>query len=103
MSENIKMPPTLATLRKQQAAILELTTKYGVSNVRVFGSVARDEATLQSDIDLLVDFPPRFSLLDLSSLVQDLQSLLGCPVQVTSADHLREEMRPSILADIRPL
>jgi uncharacterized protein len=68
MSENIKLPPTLETLRKQRDFILALAAKYDVSNVRVFGSVARAEATSHSDIDLLVDFPPHFSF-----LVHDLQ------------------------------
>lgn len=96
-------PPTLADLREQREAILDLMADYGVSNVRVFGSVSRGEASPSSDVDFLVDFPPHFSLLDLSSLVQDLQALLGCPVQVASAAHLREELRLSILRDAQPL
>ena len=39
----------------KRAAIISVARKYGASNVRVFGSVARGEATEASDVDLLVD------------------------------------------------
>jgi hypothetical protein len=68
-----------------------------VTNVRVFGSVARGEAHEASDIDLLVDFAPHFSLLQLAGLVNDLEHILGYRVQIASAAHLREELRSSIL------
>jgi predicted nucleotidyltransferase len=74
-----------------------------VQNVRVFGSVARHSATSESDVDLLVDLPEPFSLLQLSSLVQDLQDLLGFRVQITSANHLRPELRDNILRDAQTL
>lgn len=103
MSEAIKTIPTLNDLRARRDEILVIVKRYGASNVRVFGSVARGEATSGSDIDLLLDLPPHFSLLKLSSLVQDLRDLLHFPVQVTSAAHLRDELRPYILRDVQPL
>ncbi|MHB8318495.1 MAG: nucleotidyltransferase family protein [Acidimicrobiales bacterium] len=48
--------PTLRLLRAHRDEILCVASRRGVSNVRVFGSVARGEATPMSDIDLLVDF-----------------------------------------------
>lgn len=103
MSEITQSLPTLNALRARRDGILAIAERYGVSNVRVFGSVARGEATPGSDVDLLLDLPPHFSLLKLSSLVQDLRDLLGFPVQVTSAAHLRDELRPYILRDAQPL
>lgn len=103
MQNTTQTAPTLADVRARRDDILALAERYGVRNVRIFGSVARDEARSDSDIDLLVDFPPRFSLLQWSSLVQDLRVLLGAPVQVTSASHLREAMRAEILQDAQPL
>ena len=47
--------PTLAALRTQREAILRVAARHGASNIRVFGSVARSDATEMSDIDLLVD------------------------------------------------
>jgi hypothetical protein len=95
--------PTLNFLYEHRQTILALAAQYGVSHVRVFGSVARGEASSLSDIDFLVDFPPHFSLLDLSGLVRNLQLLLQCRVQVVSAAHLRDELRTSILQDAQPL
>lgn len=46
---------TLQLLQKNRKKIYEIAAKHGVSNIRVFGSVARGEETKKSDIDLLVD------------------------------------------------
>jgi predicted nucleotidyltransferase len=96
-------PPTLEALRARRDDILRITTAYGVSNVRVFGSVARGEATPESDIDLLVDYPPHFTLLALAGLVNDLEKLLAHRVDIASAAHLRTELRPHILWDVAAL
>lgn len=103
MSDTTKNPPTIQDLRARRADIIALAERYGAYNVRVFGSVARGEADADSDIDLLVNFPPGYTLLKLSGLVRSLRELLGYPVEVASADHLREEMRESILRDAQPL
>lgn len=99
MSNDLTPAPTLTDPRTQRDEILALATHYGVTNVRVFGSVARGEASPISDVDL----PDDFSLLDLSGLVHELQLLVGFPVQIASAAHLREDMRPSILRDAQDL
>ena len=60
---------TLEELRSRyRRQIVELARKRGAHNVRVFGSVARGEQSSGSDIDLLVDFEPGRSLLDLTGL-----------------------------------
>jgi predicted nucleotidyltransferase len=60
---------TLDELRSQyRARILATARRYGAGNVRVFGSVARGDQSPASDIDLLVDFEPGRSLLDLTGL-----------------------------------
>ena len=56
MTDTTKTAPTLASLRARRDEILALAARYGAHNVRVFGSVARGEATPDSDVDLLVDF-----------------------------------------------
>ena len=48
-----------------------------VSNLSVFGSVARGEDHPSSDVDLLADFPPRLSLFGLGRLEADLEAILG--------------------------
>jgi predicted nucleotidyltransferase len=103
MSNSTKTPPTIQDLRARRADIIALAERYGAYNVRVFGSVARGEASVDSDIDLLVNLPPGYTLLKLSGLVRSLRELLGYPVEVASADHLREEIREAILRDAEPL
>ena len=45
----------LTIVQEKKKDILEIARAYGIANIRVFGSVVRDEARLDSDIDLLVD------------------------------------------------
>ncbi len=103
MSDAIKSPPTLDDLRAHRDEILALAERYGAYNVRVFGSVVHQKANATSDVDFLVDLPPRYSLLKLSGLIRSLQELLGYKVDVASAAHLREELRSTILKDAEPL
>lgn len=57
---------------------------YKVSNVRVFGSTARGEDTLSSDVDLLVTPDPGTSLLTLAAFAAEVEDILGYEVDVTS-------------------
>jgi uncharacterized protein len=70
-------------------------------SVAVFGSVARSEDSATSDIDFLVEFEAGSSLFDLLHLSEELEALLGVPVDVVSAgglkdrdDHIRREAVP---------
>ena len=70
-------------------------------SVAVFGSVARGDETAASDIDFLVDFEPGSSLFDLMHISEELEQLLGVPVDVVSAgglkdrdEHIRREAVP---------
>jgi predicted nucleotidyltransferase len=74
---------TLDRLREKRARILWLAAARGARDIRVFGSVARGEARLGSDIDLLVEMEPGRNVLDLSELMVDLEEELGCRVDVT--------------------
>src|SRR2546428_13783499 len=80
-------------LQAKREDILSIAAKYGASNVRIFGSVARGEADEKSDIDLLVDMEPGRSLFDLGGLLSDLEDLLGCNADVVTEDGLRDRIR----------
>ena len=104
MSDVVKTAPTLDMLRAQRDEIIALAEQYKGSNVRVFGSVARHDATPESDIDFLVDFAPDASLYDLSGLTQDLQELLGRRVDVVEIHaRTKERFKRNIMSDVVPL
>ena len=90
-------------LKKHREKILELAAYHGASNIRIFGSVARQEADAHSDIDFLVELEPGRSLLDLGSLLTDLQTLLGCPVDIVTEKGLRTRIRDRVLQEAIPL
>lgn len=86
-------------LEANREAILRIAARYGASNVRIFGSVARGEADTESDIDLLVDMEPGRTLLDYAELLIDLQTLLGRKLDVITEQGLNDRMRERILKE----
>jgi predicted nucleotidyltransferase len=73
---------TRQKLQEHRDAILEIARRYGAHDVRVFGSVARGDATEESDLDLIVRFDAGRTLFDHGGLLMDLRSLLGMKVDV---------------------
>jgi predicted nucleotidyltransferase len=88
---------TLDTLRLRRDEIIALARRYGASNVRVFGSVARGESDAQSDVDFLVDMDHGRSLFDMGGLLMELKDLLGKEVDVVTPNGLRARMRERVL------
>jgi hypothetical protein len=93
----------IETLHAHRRAILELATRNGARNVRVFGSMARGEARPDSDVDFLVDVEPGRTLLDVIALEQDLEALLGRPVEVLTDGGLSPYLQQRILAEATAL
>lgn len=83
-------------LQEKKAEILTIAESHGAHNIRVFGSVRRGEETGQSDIDFLVDFEPGRSLLDHIGLIQDLETLLKCRVDVVTEPGLHWYIREHV-------
>ena len=90
-------------LDRHRDEILALAKMRGARNIRVFGSVARDEATTDSDVDILVDMEPGRSLLDLTGLQLDLEELLGRDVDVVTENGLRPYLKDRVLAEATPI
>jgi len=90
-------------LREKREEILRIASKHGARHVRIFGSVARGDATSSSDVDFLVEMEPGRSLLDHAALLLDLQQLLGCDVDVVTERGLRPRIRDRVLRDAVPL
>jgi len=94
---------SLPTLIQHRVDILRLAERYHASDVRVFGSVVRGDNTQASDVDVLVKTRPGCSLLDLGGLLEDLQELLGCRVDIVTEDGLKPRLRARVLREAVPL
>ena len=73
--------PVGRRVRLHRKDLVATAAAHGVSNLRVFGSVARGEDQPGSDVDLLADFPPGLSLFGLGRLEADLEGILGARVR----------------------
>lgn len=79
--------------------LVDLAAAYGFGRLAVFGSVARGEATTESDIDLLVQPPTGATISDVVGLQARLSSTLGRPVDLVTYGGLRREIDADILRD----
>src|SRR5712692_7385924 len=77
----------------------ELHQQFGVESLALFGSVARDEATETSDVDLLVAFARPVGLFGLYALQNYLVQRLGCAVDLGTLDSLKPRMRARVSAE----
>ena len=93
----MKQEVVLQTLKQKNA---ELITKFGVKSLQLFGSVARDEATPTSDVDLLVEFNRPVGYFGLFALQDYLEKLLGCPVDLGTPDSLKPYIKDRIMGEL---
>lgn len=98
-----QLGPQAARLRLRRHALLDAARRNGVDRLRVFGSLARGEATPESDVDFLVDLKPNRTLIDLAGFRREATEILGLPVDVATADMLKEQIRDDVLAEALPL
>lgn len=86
-------------LKLRRAEILRIASARGARRVRVFGSTVRGERGPSSDIDLLVEMEPGRSFVDLMSLEDELEQILGSPVDVVTEGALSPRIRDRVLAE----
>lgn len=85
-------------MRKQDAMRLlaqhkpELIRRFGITDIALFGSTARDEAQDGSDIDVMVDFEGRSTAKRYFGVQFYLEDLLGCPVDLVQEGVIRPEL-----------
>jgi len=89
----------LEQVRQKRSEILAIADHYGATNLRIFGSVARGDDRPDSDIDILIDQERRWSLLEHIGMMQDLEDLLECKVDLATADALRERIKDYVFKD----
>jgi predicted nucleotidyltransferase len=90
-------------IREQRDEILRVAALHGAGNVLLFGSVARGEDTLESDVDLLVDVTGDTTPWFPGSLIAALEQLLGQRVQVVIRRSLSPLIRDAVLREAVPL
>ncbi len=96
--ETMKKKEEVISVLKEKRS--DLIQKYHITRIGIFGSVIRDEAGPDSDIDILVDFNDDASLLDHSGLKIYLEKIFGEPVDVVPERSIRAELKSSILSDV---
>ncbi|MDO3376551.1 nucleotidyltransferase family protein [Geoalkalibacter halelectricus] len=74
----------------------ELQARFGVTHLSLFGSTARDTASSNSDVDILVAFDGPATSRRYFGVQFYLEDLLGCPVDLVTEKALRPELRPFI-------
>jgi predicted nucleotidyltransferase len=105
----MRKPPSLLRKRPSRAlaenrrAFRRVLVKYRLKNPRVFGSVARSQDTVRSDLDLLVDTPRSMSLLDMVGAEHAIQDKLRVKVSLLTPNELSKHCRESALAEAVPL
>ena len=90
-------------IEQNRARILALAERHGITNVRVFGAMARGDADDASDVDLLVSLPPEKTGLALGALLMDVQDLLQRRVEVVTEKSLHPGLRERVLTEAQPL
>jgi uncharacterized protein len=80
--------------------VIAAAAAHGVSELQVFGSVARGEDRSDSDVDLLAKLPPRMSLFRLGRLQAELEEILGTKVDLVRAEDLKPEVTARASRDL---
>jgi predicted nucleotidyltransferase len=92
----MKRSSVIRILRKQRK---ELAEHYNVASLSLFGSVARDEARADSDVDLLVEFSQPVGLFKFIELQQKLEALLGSKVDLGTPRSLKPRIKEQVLQE----
>lgn len=82
-------------LAENRDRILAIAARYSARDVRVFGSVARGEAHVGSEVDLFVRMEPDRSLLNVGGFQVEVEELLGCRVDVVTDYRQKTPLSPS--------
>ena len=86
-------------VRRHRNDLVATTGRHGATNLRVFGSVARGEESVGSDIDLLADLPEDMGLFGLIRLRKELGEILGANVDLVPGSDLKPAIREEVEAD----
>lgn len=91
--------PVSSRILCNRDAIKRIAAKHGVLTIRVFGSVARGDDDESSDIDFLITVGNNLSPWFPGGLINELEEMLHCRVDITTEDALHPLLRDRILAE----
>ena len=86
-------------IEKYKEILLEILKKHEVKKASLFGSIVREEMTIESDIDLIIEFKGDKSLLDLAALQIELEETLKLKVDILTYNSLHPLLKDQILAE----
>ncbi len=89
---------TLELLRQNREKIYEIAEKYGVSNIRVFGSVARGEDKKGSDVDLLISKNDNISFFEILDFKYGAEKLLKRKIDLVLEDGINKYLKKMIIS-----
>ena len=92
----MKRNDVLRILQKERQGLID---HYHISTLSVFGSVARDEARQDSDVDILVEFSRPVGLFQFIELQQRLEALLGSKVDLGTPRSLKPRIKEQVLQE----
>lgn len=92
--------PVGRKVRRKRRELVAAATAHDVTNLRVFGSVARGEDRPDSDVDLLADLPPGMGLLGLGRVQAEMEAILGSRVDLVPAGDLKPAVRTRAERDL---
>lgn len=84
-------------------SIIPILQQYGVKKASLFGSYAKNEDTISSDIDALIELPENMSLFKFALLKDDLEIKLNKPVDLVTYNSLHPMLKNKILATQKPI
>lgn len=98
----LALKPSVA-LNLKRAAVRDAARRFRTANPRIFGSVLHGTDSDGSDLDLLVDALPGATMFDLGGLQDELEELLGVPVDLLTPGDLPAGFRAQVLAEAAPV
>jgi predicted nucleotidyltransferase len=92
-----------SAVERHRQRIIDIVSANRASNPRLFGSVARGDATPSSDIDILIDLEQGASYLDIGKIQVEIEDTLGHRVDIVPSRTLKPGIRENIMAEVVPL
>jgi uncharacterized protein len=94
--EDMRRDEAIRILYEQQK---ELVERYHIISLFLFGSVARDEARADSDVNILVKFARPTGLFQFVELKKRLEAMFGCKVDIGKRRSLRPQVKSRVLQE----